>query len=91
MFRRRSVNVVAQDEVVESEAARARDGQDEAQQSDGDHGLRAVVVHGVQAAGVHRQPGADHVQGHQDPDDRHGEPHDHGDAADGRPVQPGWL
>src|SRR4051794_36817081 len=37
-----------QDEMVESEAAGAGGGEDEAQQPDGDHGLGAVVVHGVQ-------------------------------------------
>src|SRR4051812_27402635 len=68
--------------VVPPEPARAGHGQGEAEQAERDDQLGSVVVHVEQPTGVHEDPGAGHVQGHQHADGRHGEAEDHRDATD---------
>ena len=70
------------DQVVEPEPARAGHGENEAEQAERDDQLGTVVVHGEQAAGVHEDPRARHVQRHQDADDRYRDAEDHRDATD---------
>ena len=71
----------ADDEVVEPQPTRARHGQHQAQQSECNNELRAGVVGRIDATGVHQDPGAHHVQRHQDANRKDRQAQDHRDAA----------
>ena len=61
---------------------RARDGEHQAQKSKRDDQFGAGVVERVEATVVHKDPGAQHVQCHQDTDWKHRQAEDHRGTAD---------